>query len=676
MRFRIKDLEKYLIGKKDWKKIAKELNDKSFETIYDGKFLDIDILPNRYSNLASLIGVSKEIAFLTNLKAKEEKFNIKEDKERIEKYVELRIESQKCLNYFGRVVLNLKNSKSPKWLKEFLESYDINSINLLVDLSNFVMIEYGAPLHIFDLDKIYKNSKNIARIIVKEAKEKELFLSLKGEEYKLPKGALLIKDEKKTIALAGIQGSKTAEVDLNTKNIFIEAAVFDPEIIYKISREINLQTDASYRFERKVLAINQLMALERLTYLIKKYCGGRVLKGVLKYGDIEKPKNIVLRLERLYEYSGIKFNKNVLLNILKRLNCKILKSGKDFIYISPPITRNDLNIEEDIIEEILRFYGLDKIKSRLPRLARIGKVNEIFEFEDFIRKTIRKTSATEVLSYSFIDDKDLESFKSLIKKYYKNLVEIINPVSIYYKYYRPFIFINLIKGIRNNLGYLNWLRKKDISIFEIGDVGGINKGIEERLNLGIALTGENSNKLLLKIKGILKFLGESLGFCRFYYPHKEINDEIFELAYDIKLESGVNIGFLGLLSKKILDIYDVDQPIVILEINLNELLKEYNEEKFYQPIPKFPAVLRDLSIIVPEYVNSDEVEKEMYDAVGEILEDVELFDIYMDIKEEYKSLSYHLIFRSPEKTLSNEDVNNLMEKIVKRIVSKFNAEIR
>jgi|GEM_PF-941136 len=677
MKFRIKDLEKYLIGKKDWKKIAKELNDKSFETIYDGKFLDIDILANRYSNSASLIGIAREIASLTNLKAKEEKIKIKEDKEKAERYVALKIESNRCLNYFGRVVLNVKNSKSPQWLKEFLKSYGINSINFLVDLSNFVMIEYGAPLHIFDLDKIHKNSKNLAKIIVKEAKEKEVFISLKGEEYRLPKGALLIKDEKKIIALAGIQGSKTAEVDLNTKNIFIEAAVFDSEIIYRVSREINLQTDASYRFERKALALNQLNGLERLTFLIQKYCGGRVLKGVIKYGDIEKPQNIVLKLERLKEYSGIDFNKNIVVNILKKLNCKILKTGKDYIYVATPAYRNDLNMEEDLIEEILRIYGYDKIGTKLPRLERVGKENEIFEFEDFIRKAIRKTGLTEVLSYSFIDDNDLENFKDLIKNYYKELIEVINPISLNFKYFRPFVFINLIKGIKTNLGYYNWLRKNNIGIFEIGDVAGINKNnVDEKLNLGIALTEENAKKLLLKVKGILNFLAENLGFCRFYYPYKEINDEIFELAYDIKLESGVNIGFLGLLSKKILSFYDIEQPVAILEINLNELLKEYNEEKFYQPIPKFPAVLRDLSIIVPEYINSDEVEKEMFDTVGDLLEDVELFDIFMDVKEGYKSLSYHLIFRDPKKTLSSEEVNNLMEKITKRLINKFNAEVR
>lgn len=676
MKFRIKDLNKYLVGNKNWNKISAELNDKSFETTYNGKFIEVDILPNRFSDSASLVGIAREICSLTNLKLKEEKISIKESHKNINNYVELKIKTSKCLNYFGRIILNVKNSKSPKWLRDFLNSYEINSINLLVDLSNFVMIEYGTPIHIFDLDKLYKNSKEKVSIIVDEAKEKELFISLKGENYLLPKGAILIKDEKKNIALAGIQGSKVSEVDLNTKNIFIEAAVFDQNAIYKTSREINLQTDASYRFERKMLAVNQLKGLERVTYLIHKYCGGEILNGMVKYGTLEKSKNIVLRFKRLKDYTGVDFNRNEVMKILKKIGCNILKATKDYIYISTPNYRADLNIEEDIIEEIIRIHGLNKIKSKLPRLIKVGKENELLEFKDFIREFIRKAGINEVLNYSFIDDRDLEIFNELIDDEKKEIIEISNPISNYFKYYRPFIFINLIKSIKKNLDYYNWIRSKDIYLFEIGDVGMIkNRKIEEETNLGIALTKEDVKSLLLKIKGILNFIKENIGFDKFFYIPKDKIKNSFELIYDILLNNK-KIGIVGIINKKILNIYDISQPLGIIELNLNKLYEEYKKEKFYQPIPKFPAILRDLSIVVREYINSDQIEKEIFDAVGNILEDIELFDIYMDIKEGYKGLSYHLIFRNPEKTLSSEEVNEIMDKIVKRLKSKFDIEIR
>ena len=263
MKFRIKDLQNYLRGKIDWKKVAQDLTLKSFETNLSDDILEVDILPNRYPDASSLIGLAKEISRVSGKKFFEKKIRLKETYKKINKNL-VKVRTNSCFYYFGKVILNVKNKPSPEWLKEFVEFYGFNSVNFLVDLANFVMIEYGAPLHIFDLDKIS------LPIYVRLAKKGEKFISLEDKEYELLGGEIVIADKKKILGLAGIKGGKNSAVDLQTENIFIEAAVFDPAKIYSTSRKLNLKTDASFRFERKVAPIRSLQALLRLSSLIQE----------------------------------------------------------------------------------------------------------------------------------------------------------------------------------------------------------------------------------------------------------------------------------------------------------------------------------------------------------------------------------------------------------------------
>ncbi len=672
MRFRTKDLQEFFNKKIDWKKVAQELTEKSFETLYEDGYLDVDILPNRFSDAGNIYGLAKEISLITGYKIKDEKFKIKEISKKIENFIKISSRTHLCLNYFARVILDVKNSESPNWLKEFVESYGLNSINLIVDLSNYVMIKYGAPLHVFDLDKVEKE------IIVRESKEKEVFHSLKDVYYTLPKGCILITDKKKILALAGIQGAKSAEVDLNTKNILIEAAIFDPSTIYKTSRALNLQTEASYRFERKVSEINSLKSLEYLTYLIQKYCKGKPAKGIFQLNKIQKPDNILLKFEKLNNYVGEKISDKEITNLLKRLGAKIMKKSKDYVYITPPIERLDLKTDVDLIEEIARFIGYKKVKESFPSVFKIGKENKVLKFEDFLRKNLTSAGLDEVITYSFIDDEDLVSFEEIIRQR-GEIIEILNPVSNLFKYYRPFVFINLVKAISKNLNYYNWLRTKEIEIFEIGDVAVIQKNkIMEDIHLGIAITRENLQNLLALGKGILNYLAEILGLKKFHYKPFTQNTNSFKLLSAIHTEEEDFIGFWGYLSEDIMKKYEIKQPVFVAEINLTKLINYFEKEKLFKEIPTYPAIIRDLSLIVAEYIQSDQIENEIYEVAKDLLEDIELFDIYQGppLKENEKSLAYHLIFRRSDRTLKDEEVDILMSQIIKRLQDKFGAIIR
>ena len=675
MRFRLKDLEEVLTKKPNWKKIVDLLNKKSFETVLeDNKYLEVDILPNRFADAGNILGLAKEISALTEIKLKPLRFNFKEINKNYKDFIKIECKTHKCLNYFGRVILNVKNSPSPKWLQEFLEAYGLNSVNLLVDLSNYVMIKFGAPLHIFDLDKIEKST-----IIIREAKDKETFISLKEVNYELVKGAIVIADPKKVLALAGIQGSKLAEVTLDTKNIFIEAAIFDPASIYRTSRMLNLQTEASYRFERRVADINALRALEYLTYLIYKFAKGQVTKKYFQLKPLEKPKKVILRYQKVFDYLGLKIDKKEIDKILKNIGCNFIKKTANYVYVTTPLERLDLTEEIDLVEEVIRIFGYDKIKIKFPTVHKIPSLNENYQFANVLKKDLKEIGLNEVLTYNFIDDNDLSNFASFFKEFYQEPIEILNPVSNLFKYYRPFIFLNHIKVINKNLGLYNWLRTKDIYIFEIGKIGGwINKKIKEEENLCITITSEDLDKVLIDGKSIVNYIANSLGLKKFHITPSKLPKDEFDIFGYIHTEEEENLGFIGLINKSILKKYDIDQPVLVIEIQLNALKKYYEEEKIYQHIPLYPAVFRDISIIVPEYIQADVIENEIYEVAKDLLEDIELFDIYQGppLKENEKSIAYHLIFRSPEKTLTEEEVNNIMEQIIKRLKEKFGAIVR
>jgi len=674
MKFRLKDLEELLTKKPNWRTVVNLLNKKSFETILENQYLEVDILPNRFADAGNILGLAKEISALTGIKLKPLKFNFKEINKKYSDFVKIECKTYKCLNYFGRVILDVKNSPSPKWLQEFLESYGLNSVNLLVDLSNYVMIKFGAPLHIFDLDKIEKQT-----IIIREAKDKEIFTSLKEIDYKLPKGAIVISDPKKVLALAGIQGAKSAEVTLDTKNIFIEAAIFDPAIIYRTSRELNLQTEASYRFERRVSDINTLRALEYLAYLIYKFAKGKVTKKYFQLKPLEKPKKILLRYQKIFDYLGFEIDKKEIDRILKAIGCSLIKKTSNYIYVTIPLERLDLIEEIDLVEEVIRIFGYDKVKIKFPTVHKIPSLNENYQFVNVLKKDLKEIGLNEVLTYNFIDDEDLNNFIRFFKEFYQEPIEILNPVSNLYRYYRPFIFINHIKVINKNLGLYNWLRTKNIYLFEIGRVGGwINKKITERDALCITITSEDLDKVLIDGKSILNYIANSLGLKKFHItPSKYPKDE-FDIFGYIHTEEENILGFIGLINKNILNKYNVEQPVLIIEMQVSNLMKYYKEEKFYQHIPIYPAIFRDISIIVPEYIQSDIIENEIYEVAKDLLEDIELFDIYQGppLKENEKSIAYHLIFRSPERTLTEEEVNNIMQQIIKRLKEKFGIILR
>jgi phenylalanyl-tRNA synthetase beta chain len=654
MKFRIKDLQNYLRGKIDWKKVAQDLTLKSFETNLSDDILEVDILPNRYPDASSLIGLAKEISRVSGKKFFEKKIRLKETYKKIDKNL-VKVRTNSCFYYFGKVILNVKNKPSPEWLKEFVEFYGFNSVNFLVDLANFVMIEYGAPLHIFDLDKIS------LPIYVRLAKTGEKFISLEDKEYELLGGEIVIADKKKILGLAGIKGGKNSAVDLQTKNIFIEAAVFDPAKIYSTSRKLNLKTEASFRFERKVAPVRSLQALLRLSSLIQENLGGEVLKGIIGEKKL-KEKIINFDIERLNKFTGINFIKEEVRKILKSLEIKInpvpeqsTVRGKNILRLIPPLDRLDLEKEEDIIEEIIRIYDLNKIPAfyEIPP-KEVSIVPEI-EFNNHLRKILTKAGYDEVHNYNFFSDKDLNVSPE------KSAIEVLNPISENYKYFQTSLIPNLLKSVHLNQFYF-----KEIRIFEVSKVAYWEKEkIKEEYHLGISFAFKYPEEILKELKGVLRVLEEEL---KINFNLKEIGQNQAEIFINNE-----KIGFFALIPKKVLEDYDLDLGVGVIEINVEKLRKYQKLIKEFEPWPVFPSIVRDLSFFVDEKIKFSEIEKEIKKQKFNFLKEIKLIDIYFTDK---KSMTLRFIFNRPQRSLKDEEVNMEMRKIEEFLKEKYKIILR
>jgi len=654
-------------------KIEKKENDWVF---------DIDITPNRVDCFSHL-GIAKECGAILNSKLKTQKSKPQSKTKNldIKNFITIEVKSKTdCPRYTGKVILGVKVKPSPKWLKERLISCGVLPINNIVDATNYVMLELGQPLHAFDLDKIKgENAKsqipnNVKKIIIRRARKGEKIEALDDKTYILNENILVIADKEGPIAIAGIKGGKKAQISEETQNIFIESANFDPILIRKGQRELKLKTDASLRFEHGLDPNMTEMALLRVTSLIQEIAGGKVLAGEVDYYPQKvKPWTVNLNIKKLQKVLGIEIPPNKVLEILKRLGLEIKKRKKDIIVVGIPTIRKDLQIEEDLIEEIGRIYGYQHIPPIVPKtVLRLPEKEDALVWVSKVRRILKELGFVEVYNYSFVSEKDKQKL-NLVK-----LIELENPVSDEFKYLRPSLLINLIKNIQENQKNF-----KQFKLFEIGKIFYQQKEklFEKRMLSGV-IFGEKEGFYL--IKGIVDSLLEQFGISDVFYDEYQPTPEDSLCSFwhirksaEIKV-SNKKIGFLGEISKKVASLYEIKSEICAFDIDFDKLAKLAFEEQEYLPISKYPAAVRDIAILTPLDTKVADVMNIIYGAGGRLLKDIDLFDIYMgeEIPEGKKNLAFHLIFQSDKKTLSSEEVDRLLNKIIQAIEENPEWEVR
>lgn len=635
---------------------------------------ELEITPNRPDCL-SHIGIAREIAAYYQRSIKYPSINSNEILEGIEKNFSFEIENKElCLGYTGRYIKNIKVEESPVWLKRRINAMGLKSVNNVVDLSNFVMFEYNNPIHVYDADKIAEK-----RIVVRTAKKNEKILTLDGIEREL-NGELVIADSEKILSIAGIIGGTVAEVDENTKNIFIEVAYFTPENIRKTSKNLGVSTDASYRFERGVDFKNIKLVLDRMAGLVVEECGGENLNGILSYLNKKSEKiEIALDITKLCNFIGKEIGFDEIGRILASLNLELKIISTSKISVIPPSYREDLKRTEDIYEEIIRMYGFENIEDVMPKEEiKPGKKDSKIEMVDKIKNILKESGLQEVINYSFISKKAIE-----ILGISEKTIEIINPINEDFAVMRPTLRYSLLANIRDNLN-----RNQDsLTLYEVSKV--FLKSPElanEEYRIGMALSGKEERTLwnskpqsydFYTLKGYVEALLEKLGISS--YSFIKTLDKNFHPGRAADLYIGKEcLGTFGEIHPELAKKMDIKRErAYIAEFNLTRLIT-YSKTKFkYKKIVKYPEVTRDLAILLDETTLVGTMITEVK-KLNKLIEDVNIFDVYQgkNIEEGKKSVALEIVLRKEDGTLDENEIKEVVDKILNLIDVKFNGQIR
>jgi len=652
-------------------KLAELLTMHSFETEVIGKdnsdhILDIDVLPNRAHDCLSYNGIAREISVLLGYEFNLVDYSkkLKEDSDKLaNELVEVEIkEKELCPRYVARVISDVKIESSPRWIQERLKVCGLRPINNVVDIANYVMLETGQPLHAFDLDKLL-SSQSIKKIIVRRANKGEKIVSLDDEKYDLDENILVIADEKNPVCVAGIKGGKGPEIDSKTKRIVLEAANFDSQLIRQGSKQLKLETDASWRFERKIDPNLAEEAIDMIAYLIQDITKGKVLKGIIDvFPKKINSKKINLDIEKVNSLLGIKITKKEIINILKKLGFGIKEAG-DKLNVSIPTRRIDVSIQEDLIEEIGRIYGFEKIKGEVPSASLIPPVrNENLIYRNKIRHILINLGFSEAYNYSFVSKEEP--------------VKVANPVSQDQKYMRSNLIVNLLKNVQENKKYF-----KEVRLFEIGKVfysakNNKNK-VEEVSRLGGVLSlneeGDQTQEFY-QLKGVVDSLLNKLQISDIWYDDViEENDLSIPSFCNKNKRAQIKIGndYLGWIA-------ETDSGVFAFEISFDKLIELATEERIYSSPSKYPSVVRDIAILTNKKTKVVEIMNLINSAGGVLIRDVDLFDIYegQNIPDSKKSLAFHIIYQSDDHTLVDKEVNDIHQKVIETLKEEGGWEIR
>lgn len=634
----------------------------------DDPVIEFEITPNRPDCL-SIIGMARETAATFGKEMKMPTCEIKKEEDDISSYFqEVDIDTEGGLRYVARVVKDVVIKDSPQWMKNSLMQAGMRPINNIVDITNYVMLEMGQPLHAFDINTI-KSGK----ILVRQAKEGESMTTLDNTERKLSSEDVVITDGEEIEALAGIMGGLDSEITDSTETILIESATFDKDYIRKTSKRLGLRTEASQRFEKGISPEITLAAANRVCQLIEETNSGVVVKGVYDcYNKKQEKSTIKMDYNRINALLGTEISKEQIIRYLELLEFSVEEKG-DELTIEVPSFRLDITIPEDITEEIGRLYGYHNILPQpLAGALTRGKKDYSRQVVDYAKETLFGLSFNEVMTYSFISPKAYEKIGQNISE--KDYVKILNPLGEDYSVMRTTLIPTMMEVFARNLKNNN----DRLSIYEIGNSFHPAEGEElpkEKLHLTMGAYGDIDFYYLKD--GITKVL-EDLGLKNIFFVKEKNNPTFHEGRCANIVVDGERIGTMGQISYEVLDHYDIDENIYMGELDFEKIVERASFIKSYNPIIKFPSIKRDIAIVVEKEVESQKIEEVIHSLGEELIKEIYLFDSYegKHIEEGKKSLAYSIIFQSKERTLKDEEVNALYDSILKALEKEVNAALR
>ncbi|MFH1259931.1 MAG: phenylalanine--tRNA ligase subunit beta [Elusimicrobiota bacterium] len=643
--------------------------------------LELELTPNRGDCLSHL-GVAREISALLNLPLAFPALNYDEVSET--KKMEITIaESELCQRYIGRIIGQVTVNPSPIWLAERLESCGVRSLNNLVDITNYVLLELGQPLHAFDYQKIAGQ-----KIVVRQAEQSEKIKALDGKEYELNKGSLVIADAQGPLALAGVIGGEESAVGQTTQTILLESGCFLPKIVRRSVQKLGIATESSYRFERGVDIENVETASRRAAYLYQQLAGGKVSNAKMDvYPTIRPARIIEISQTYLEKILGMSISRDWTVSLFERLGLKTAhlpdNEGKFWLAVTAPAYRNDLEQPCDLAEEIARLWGYDQIPTPPLRFTATTYPSDVFfDWEQQIREILVGLGFNETINYSLVPGEYLGEFLAVDQL--TKTVKLANPLSNQGDTLRT----SLISGLVTNLSFNIHRQNNDLKYFEIGRVFSRDgENVKEKRKLAFVLTGhslpshwqEKSKELdFHSLTGVTILLLNQLGLENIKVVSGKLNFlSPIENAQVVDFPEKV-IGFAGRLHPKLEKKYDLSATY-LAELDLELIFSSIEKKKkAYQPIPKYPAIKRDLSLVVPEKITVEEIINEIKKIAQELLKTVELFDLYQgkNIPEACRSLSFSLTYQHPERTLTESEINTLNEAVIASLETKFSAKMR
>ena len=644
----------------------------------DDYIFDIDVTTNR-GDCLSMLGLSREIAALLGKMITIPPMTYAETENRTSDLVQVKVEAPDlCPRYCGKVVKGAKIASSPQWLVERLLAVGLRPINSVVDITNFVLAELGHPLHAFDLGSVKGH-----QVVVRQAQAGEKIRTIDGVERTLDPDMLVIADQHRPIAIAGVMGGANSEIIQQTTDMFIESAYFDPMSVRRTSKKLNLSSDASFHFERGTDPQALTKAIDRTCHLIQKICGGEVCSGII---DIQpqplQPKKTWLRSSRVDSLIGVKVEKKRVEEFLTRLNFDLQRRDADSWTVTIPSYRGDVEKEIDLIEEITRFYGYDRVSSTMPlwQGEEAGSPTWV-EREGLIRRIMVAAGYYEVINYSFVDNNTDRLFRTEAEE----PVRLQNPIAEQMGILRT----NLLPGMISNLAWNINRGVKDIKTFEIGKVYRLVKGRkqpEERETLGIAGTGNFAEHYwkggerrfdFYDLKGIIEILFRRFGWETLSFEPTNIDFYHPAGAALIRFNHRP-IGHMGMLHPKICAQMEIPQEAYLAQLDLEPLLKEEALLVKFQPLPKFPAISRDISLLFDRGISFDAIARWISSLKENIISEVKIYDLYQgdNIPKDKVSISLNVQFRHPQRTLTLEEVAQAQERLINLLKEKLNAEPR
>ena len=625
----------------------------------DDTIIEYEITSNRV-DCYSVIGIAREAAATFHKKFCPPQVKETGNNENAADYIKVQVEdTELCPRYCARVVKNVKIGPSPKWMQRALAANGIRPINNLVDITNYVMEEYGQPMHAYDLDTIAGR-----QIIVRRAEKDEKFVTLDGQERTMDENVLMICDAEKAVGIAGIMGGENSMITDNVKTVLFEAACFNGTNIRLSAKRIGLRTDASGKFEKGLDPNNAQAAIDRACQLMEELGAGEVVGGMVDVYPVKRePVRVKFEPERINAILGTSLTKEEMLNYLEPVELAYDEAANEII---APTFRQDIHCTADIAEEVVRFFGYDNVPTTLPSgEATTGKLPFKMRVEAVARDVAEYCGFSQGMCYSFESPKVFDKLLLPKEDPQRNAITIRNPLGEDFSIMRTIPLNGMLTSLATNYKR----RNKNVRLYELGNIYlpkelPLKELPEERMMFTLGMYGDGD---FYHMKGVVEELLDKLGMRKrpeynpkagkpFLHPGRQA-----EVFYE-----GMELGYLGEVHPQVADNYGIGGRVYVAVIDILNLMECATFDRKYTGLAKYPAVARDLSMVVPKNVLAGDIEHVLVQRGGKILENYQLFDIYegAQIKEGYKSMAYTVVFRSKDRTLKEEDINGAMKKIL------------